>query len=406
MDNVKHITLRALPVENLSQKPVRTTGLVIVVAVLSLIFFASSLLTINLGAGLESMQRRMGADIMVVPPGATAQTEQILVNSCPQTFYFHDDILGDIEKVKGVSQITAQTFISSFAAGCCQAKLQIIGFDPDTDFVVQPWIEEQFHERVQDGHIIVGANVHPSSDGKVRLFRHRFPVDGQLARTGTSYDNTVFVNRETVRLMRDYSAGIGTKTIAEDEVNSAISSVLINVTDRSKPEKVAERINAIPGLENVEFIYSSGLSSKVRDSMASITGYVWAFLGLFWITGMVILFAVFSSSANERKKELASLRIMGATRKMLISMLIKEATLVGIGGGLIGVSLAALLMYPFSNYIRQLLKLPYLPAGVGVASSLALACLFVAVIVCVLAAGVASAKLLGSETYLTLREGD
>lgn len=62
-----HITLRSLPAENLRRKPLRTVALIIVVMLLSVALFGGSLLSINLGNGMRSMEERLGADLMVVP---------------------------------------------------------------------------------------------------------------------------------------------------------------------------------------------------------------------------------------------------------------------------------------------------------------------------------------------------
>ena len=68
-----HITLRSLPGENLRRKPLRTAALGIVVTLLSLALFAGSLLSLNLDNGMRSMERRLGADLMVVPQNSAQQ---------------------------------------------------------------------------------------------------------------------------------------------------------------------------------------------------------------------------------------------------------------------------------------------------------------------------------------------
>ena len=52
----QHITLGGLPLVNLKRKPFRTAALTIVVAMLTVAFYGGSLLSMNLEAGLNSMQ--------------------------------------------------------------------------------------------------------------------------------------------------------------------------------------------------------------------------------------------------------------------------------------------------------------------------------------------------------------
>ena len=125
---MNHVTLAGLPVTNLRRKPFRTTALVIVVTMLTVAFYGGSLLSMNLEAGLNSMQERMGADLMVTPQNTKNEAEALLTNGGSSTFYFTNDIENEVSKADGIDEITAQTYISSLAAACCDDKVQIIGF--------------------------------------------------------------------------------------------------------------------------------------------------------------------------------------------------------------------------------------------------------------------------------------
>lgn len=132
----QHITLGGLPLVNLKRKPFRTAALTIVVAMLTVAFYGGSLLSMNLEAGLNSMQERMGADLMVTPQNTKNEAEALLTNGSASTFYFTNEITDEVAKADGIDEITEQTYISSLAAACCDEKVQIIGFNPDTDFVI------------------------------------------------------------------------------------------------------------------------------------------------------------------------------------------------------------------------------------------------------------------------------
>ena len=190
---ITRITLKRLPLENLKRKPFRTAALVIVVMMLTLAFFGGSLLSMNLRNGLRSMQERMGADLMVVPQDTGAKAEALLTNGGSNTFYFTNDIENLVSKADGISRVTAQTYISSLAAACCDEKVQIIGFNPATDFVITPWITSQFDGTLKDGEVVAGSNISVSGNNTIKLYGHEFPVAAQLGSTGTSLDNSVFV---------------------------------------------------------------------------------------------------------------------------------------------------------------------------------------------------------------------
>ena len=118
-----------------------------------------ALLAANLGDGIDSMSERMGADLMVTPQNTGTQAEALLTGSSSGTFYFTNDIAALVSKADGVERATAQTYIASLSADCCDGKVQIIGFDPSTDFVIEPWIVSQYDGTLATGEAIAGSMI-------------------------------------------------------------------------------------------------------------------------------------------------------------------------------------------------------------------------------------------------------
>ncbi|TPF97034.1 ABC transporter permease [Bifidobacterium sp. UTCIF-39] len=401
------ISLARLPLENLRRRPFRTASLITVVAILSVAFFGGSMLAMNLNKGLTSMEERLGADLMVVPQATESKAEALLTDGTPNTFYFTNDIESKVAKADGIAQITSQTYISSLAAACCAEKLQIIGFDPKTDFVIEPWVASQYDGTLADGEMVAGANVNVSTDGTIELYGRSWPVVAQLASTGTSLDNSVFVNKATVPQMVAASAKVARQVMPQEYASKAVSSVLIKVQDGYDAHTVANNIARIdPQLSSVGFVYPGGVTASTKTSLNTMLSYMLVFVAVLWVMGLIVMLAVFASSVNERKKEFASLRIMGATRGMLTSIVIRESLVTGLAGGLIGVAIASLIVFPFSGYIGKQMQLPYLQIGIGMSLCLALVALAFAVITAVLASLFVVIRIGRPETYLTLREGE
>ena len=98
-----HIALRGLPIENLKRKPFRTGALLAVVTILALTFFGGTMLTMNLNTGMTSMEKRLGADLMVVPQNTVQKAEALLTNGNPSTFYFTKDIADEVMQDDGIA---------------------------------------------------------------------------------------------------------------------------------------------------------------------------------------------------------------------------------------------------------------------------------------------------------------
>lgn len=122
--------------------------------------------------------------------------------------------------------------------------------------------------------------------------------------------------------------------------------------------------------------------------------------------GLIVLLAVFSSAMNERKREFAAYRILGANRSTLVGIIVKESAMIGALGGVIGIAVASLAIFPFSTLIGRQLQLPYLQTNMWNVLALIAVSFVFAVLTGLLASVTTAVKLSAPETYLTLREGE
>lgn len=132
------LTISQLAVANIKRKPLRTAGLIIIVALVAFVLFAGGILSVSLKNGLESMKERLGADLLVVPVGYDEGVEGIIVKGEPAYFYFDKSVETQLEKVEGVKCVSSQFYLTSLNQDCCSVPVQFIGFDPETDFSIQP----------------------------------------------------------------------------------------------------------------------------------------------------------------------------------------------------------------------------------------------------------------------------
>ena len=88
-----------------------------------------------------------------------------------------------------------------------------------------------------------------SDNNTVKLYGHEFPVAAQLADTGTSLDNSIFVNMDTVPDVVSYSAQVGHAAIPEEYAGKAVSAVLVKVKDGYSAQQVASNIAKATGIK-------------------------------------------------------------------------------------------------------------------------------------------------------------
>ncbi|MFP3090277.1 ABC transporter permease [Treponema sp. TIM-1] len=396
-----------LSLENLKARPVRTACLVIVVAILAFTLFGGSILSLNLRQGLATMTRRFGADLMVVPEGASGKAQSILLRGEISYFYFDDAIVDRVARTEGVACASPQFFLTSLSEGCCDAMVQLIAYDPATDFVVQPWMAEKYRGSVENGQVVVGSRITVRTDGTIKLLGHHYPVAARLSRSASGLDTSVFMTMDTMRLLinRAQAAGYDFLAKQKNEMNQgAVSAVLAKIDSSTPPARLAQAIRQ----ENagVDVVVSQSVFSSIAAALAGLVAYIQLFSVILWVLALIVLAAVFSGSIHERKKEFALLRILGATRKKLAGMILSESALAALIGSAVGITLASIVIFPFSTLISERLELPYLDAPLLNSIPLVLGSLVLSVLVGPLASLYAALRISGAETYFTMREGE
>ena len=142
----KAITPGYLAVSNLKKKPFRTAALIAVIALSSAVLLGSLIFTSSLKSGIYGIQSRLGADLMIVPEGSEQKMESVLLYGTPNYFYMDKSIEEVIRGVDGVQLASSQVYLASVSESCCDFPIQIIGFDPATDFIVKSWSRKKIAE--------------------------------------------------------------------------------------------------------------------------------------------------------------------------------------------------------------------------------------------------------------------
>ncbi len=382
------MTIRDIPIINLVRKPGRTAALVLLTAFLALSLFGGTLVVTSLRQGLKSLESRLGADIIVVPSSAQSKSsfKNMLLQGTTGAFYMKEDNLARTLEVEGVEKAAPQIFLSSLKADCCSIRIQVIGFDPETDFIVQPWIEESCRAQLGDYDIVVGSNVGVSTGEILRIYDERCHVAGRLAPTGTGLDSAVYCNMDTMKLLLKAAEAKGITHDIDSDDEDVISAIYVKVREGYDIGKVN---SAIQGhTRKASAVRTKSMITDVSGSLSGVSRTVSWLIAAIWILSLLILSAAFFMIANERKKEFALLRLLGTSRRQLSSLILKETALSSLAGGLLGTGTAALMLFPFTGLIEKSLGLPYLRPPVPLVLLVAAA----SIAVTVLAGSLASAR--------------
>ena len=283
--------------------------------------------------------------------------------------------------------------------------VQIIGIDPETDFLIRPWIEQSYSKTITDGDVIAGANINVPSDHYITFYGKNYKVVAQLAKTGTGLDSAVFTNRSTIKQMaEDAVVLLGTESLKGVNFSTAASAVMIRVADGYSITDVADDINI--HVTKVDATASKNMIADISSGLGGVSRVIGILVAAVWVLAVVILAAVFAMVAAERKKEFAVLRIAGASRSMLVKILGAEAAIISGAGAILGLALAIPTVSILSGSLKAALGLPFLMPGVGKTAVFAACALLLSVLAGVASAMISARKLTGSDTGLLLREDE
>ncbi|MDP4182827.1 MAG: ABC transporter permease [Bacillota bacterium] len=357
----QRLTTFALAIKNLRKRSFRSKSLIIVVTVFSFVMFCGGLLSQSLSLGENYMSGRMGADIMIVPRGCALSLQNTLLRSESNTFYLNENLVEGISATHGVEQVSPQLYIGSLNAACCTVPVQLIGFDPKTDFTIKSWMKNIDSSKLAFGEVVTGSHVNAAFGGRVWFFGQPLKVAAKLNDTGMGFDSSVFMTLETARYM--------IKTSQESAVHPAgnekdrVSALFIKLTSNSDASEIAKTIiNKYP---QTDVVVLKEMMRHISTQLNNLRGLAYGIQGLLWVVSFLILAVVFTVTANERKREFGLLLALGATRKKLEGLLMTETLIISILGAVCGVIAAAFIMYEFRMLIATSLGLPYMQPKIG-----------------------------------------
>lgn len=194
-----------------------------------------------------------------------------------------------------------------------------------------------------DDPIVVSHGLASFADHDDQPFR----VAGILAKTGTPVDRTVIVSMEAIEAIHvDWKSGVkipGQTTPIDtirrmDLTPKAITAALVGVNSPLQTFSLQRAINEFPEeplLAILPGIALQELWQIVGIAEAALVGVS----AMVVVTALIGMMAIMFSSLNERRREMAIFRAMGARPSTILGLLLLEAVLMAAIGAALGLGL-------------------------------------------------------------------
>jgi putative ABC transport system permease protein len=354
-----------LIVENYLRNPFRSFGLSLLIALFASVLLIGGLLSVSLSKGLNRLSSRLGADVIVIPQGSEINDQTVLLQGDSKYAYLPQGSLEFIRGLAGVEIATPQYFLTTLSSSCCDQKVSIIGFDTESDFVIQPWIREVLADKLPKGAIVVGADISVGEKKSVKFFDRDYPVAAKLEPIGNKLDQAVFVDVATLADIREAAEAKGIVFLKEEKTLNgeiaAYSSILIKLKKDADVDRLSREIHS--RYDGVQFRTRKDLFSGLQKSTNFLQIVVWAIVAIFLIVAAAAIVISFSLSTRERRREYALLRIVGYARKRLRTLVLGEALLVSVVGTYIGLLFASVAFFTFKIWIGEHVSVPFIVPG-------------------------------------------
>ncbi|MGE5301099.1 MAG: ABC transporter permease [Acidobacteriota bacterium] len=401
---MKKINIYNLAVRNLRRKYIRTVVLLLIVAVVTGTLLSATIFISGMKNALRIGTYRLGADVLVVPAQNEAQAKAALLAGEPTSFYMDRQIFEKVEKVDGVKKASPQLFLKPSSFTCCyNVDVFLVAFDPKTDFTISPWLEKNLKKPLTDNEIITGREVPVVVGDTIPFFGTPFTVAGTMEPTGMKFfDQSVFMTMDSAY---DMAANSKTKSLQPITLDrDKISAVLVQVQEGMTPERVAIRIEH--DIDGVKAIASDEVISTVRRQLAGLLKGILAISAVLWGLALLMMGFAFYMIVNERQRELGLLRAMGAKKGHLFALIISEAVIISIAGGVIGMAIGSTLLLTLKKFILHSLKLPYLLPSAGVLIELITGAVLFSIITGLLSSLLPAISASRMEPYEAIRKGE
>lgn len=431
-EHLRTMSWSRISVANITRRRYRSLALFSSVMIVLGVFFADVFLSQSIEKTLELGAGRLGADLMVVPRSEQKAAQAVLLSGGPTMFYMNRKVLEDIRAFPEIETLSPQLYVQPFSykVCCIVESILIIGYDPETDFTVAPWIEYSLKNKQGLKDVVVGRFVKFYPGQSMQLFGQSLKVVASLEPTGLGYfDNSAFIpiegakklltelrEREDVRRIPDrreildesFSHLFPTedeRRLPISEVDpEGISAVFIKARSGVSVKELSRKIQkALPDVAVI----------NIRESTLSVKRHLTSVLRAFMLPilvllamGTMILGIVFSMSVTERQREIGLLRAVGARRSDIFRIVLSESLIVTSIGGVFGILFGSALIFVFKNKIMESLKLLYIWPSPQVIAVVLTATAIAALAIGLLAGAYPALRAARMEPYHAIRSGE
>ena len=282
--------------------------------------------------------------------------------------------------MEGVAAVTPQLYIATLEASCCSAPIQLIAFEPGSDFIVTPWMQRMQLDKLDDYQIVVGDALVGDIGESIRFFNVPLTIAGRLEPTGTGYDTCAFITFTTAQQMMQ-TEQMRDIAIGDRDPQTLVSSIMVRLNEGVNARRVALKINRAIKDSDLKAYTSDGIMSSIAKTVSGFQSFSTVLNILMSMLAIPAVICIFTITIIQRKNEFGVLMTLGASNAVMIKIILTEGLMIGLIGSLLGISLAGGAIASFEAKILTAFSLPALVSAPSFYVMLICKCIAIALLI-------------------------
>lgn len=331
-------------------------GIAIGVAILMTV----SLFYTSIQQGVDIGQRRLGADLLIIPNNAGLPPETALFTGVPANFYMPENLKEQVAAISGIKQVSAQFYTQTLDESCCSlgGPYRLIGFDPETDWMVAAMLGEEAARSIGNRDVLIGGNIFAKAGQEIMILDELFTITHVLPPTGTGLDESILMPMTSAKELAKYSPDLQEIWQKEGPPDSLISSLLVITEGGADVEAISA---AVESLGRYRVVHTLSLFAATKEQFTFVVAVVFL-CGLLLVGGSLLqLIARLSAMVWERKSEWGLYRALGASRGHLLRIIAGEGLFLSVGGAVMGLLAGGVLYKLGMDYLLAGQAFPHVP---------------------------------------------
>lgn len=178
-----------------------------------------------------------------------------------------------------------------------------------------------------------------------------YEVVGILAPTGSPHDRALFTDLTSAWILhahdrRKQTLGEGAKTTADDLIDEdkKITGIYARVLSRpgsAMGSALPQVLSMLRASQSYTVAEPGGEIKKLHEIVGNVDQILLGMAAAVIVSGAIAVMLALYNSMEQRRRQIAVLRVLGASRRRIFLLVVAESAAIGIAGALVGVVIAA-----------------------------------------------------------------